>query len=171
MKPRAPRPGDAPMLARIHITAWLETYPGLLPDDEIARATSPDRRQAQWVATMARNDTRIALIDDLGFALVGPQRDHGLAALGYTEELWSIYLLRRGQGRGLGVRLLRTALGPAPQPFTALVVDGNHAACAFYERQGGRLFTIRDDAVGQTPIRERVYVFDDPAHPAEQTRR
>jgi GNAT superfamily N-acetyltransferase len=150
------------MLARIHIAAWQETYAGLLPDDEIARASDPDRRLAQWTGAIARNDTRIAVIDDLGFAQIGHQRDAGLAALGYTWELWSIYLLRAAQGRGLGAALLRLALGPAPQPFTALVLAGNHVACSFYERQGGRLLAARDEAIGQTPITERVYVWDDP---------
>lgn len=56
----------------------------------------------------------------------------------------------------------------APRPAAlhppGAIVDGNHPACAFYERQGARLLIIRDDAVGQTPIPERVYVWDDPAH-------
>jgi GNAT superfamily N-acetyltransferase len=165
MIPRPPQPEDAPMLARIHIAAWQETYPGLLPDTEIARASDTRRRNTQWAAAIIRNDTRIALIDDAGFAQIGPQRDKGLAAMGYPEELWSIYLLRAAHGRGLGAALLHAALGPAPQPFTALVVDGNHPACTFYERMGARLLTIRDDAVGQTPIRERVYVWDVPPQP------
>ncbi|MGL4235500.1 GNAT family N-acetyltransferase [Tabrizicola sp.] len=162
MKPRAPDPADAAMLARIHIAAWQETYTGLLPDDEIARASNPERRLAQWTGAIARNESRIALIDDLGFAQMGHQRDPELAALGYPEELWAIYLLRAAQGRGLGAALLRFALGPAPQPFTALVLSGNHVAAAFYTRQGGRLLSTRDEAIGLTPIREDVYVWDDP---------
>lgn len=82
MTPRMPEPQDAVMLARIHIAAWQETYAGLLPMDEIERASDFDRRLAQWTAAIVSPELRIAMIDDLGFAQVGPQRDPGLAALG-----------------------------------------------------------------------------------------
>jgi GNAT superfamily N-acetyltransferase len=162
MTPRTPTADDIAMLAHLHMTAWQQTYTGLLPEAEIARASAPDRRRSQWAAAIARGDSRIALIDDLGFAQVGPQRDAGLAGQGYSEELWAIYLLRAGQGRGRGISLLRAALGPSPLPFTTLVLDNNHVACAFYARQGARLLSIRDDTVGQTTIRERVYGWEDP---------
>ena len=34
-------PDDAEDLARVHIAAWRETYPGLLPDSYLARMSVP----------------------------------------------------------------------------------------------------------------------------------
>jgi GNAT superfamily N-acetyltransferase len=154
------------MIARLHIAAWRETYPGLLPQDAIDRACSVTARQVQWTKAITRARTcgegRIAVLDDLGFAMIGPQRDAGLAAMGYPEELWSIYLLRAGQGRGMGLTLLRHALGANPQPFTACVVAGNATACSFYESRGGQLLTTRADKLGDTPILEHVYGWPAP---------
>ncbi|MEO1680138.1 MAG: GNAT family N-acetyltransferase [Pseudomonadota bacterium] len=153
---RPARPDDAEALATLHVAAWAETYPGLLPDDEIA-AHGLELRRAQWHRQFERGGTRIVIAPGQGFAQVGPQRDEPLNRGGYGEELYSIYVLRAAQGTGLGRSLLRAVLGPEPEAFTALVLEGNARATGFYEHAGGQWIELRAEMVGGSPIRERVY--------------
>ncbi len=143
---------DDRLLARLHVAAWAETYCGLLPASEIARRT-PQIRQAQWRLALDAGTTRILVAGDVGFVQMGPQRSPGLT--GWPEELYALYLLRRAQGAGTGRALLDAAAGA--HPFTALLVEGNERACAFYERSGARMLEVRDERIGTVAIRERVY--------------
>lgn len=145
---------DAPMLARLHVQTWRETYPGLLPDAEIASRTI-ETRTAQWTAQFAAGTSRIVVIPDLGFAQSGPQRGDLSLAPRYPDELQALYLLRAGQGRGLGQALFQAVRGEVP--FTAMVLDANTRACRFYERYGGVLLDVRDELIGQTLVRDRIY--------------
>lgn len=135
MRIRAATVNDADALARIHVQSWAETYPGLLPKEEIAAHTY-DQRLVQWQDALSRRTTRIVLADGAGFAQVGPQRDAGHRA-DYPDELYALYTLGAAQGRGLGRALLRAALGETPRPFTAVMLAANHRAHAFYTRMGG----------------------------------
>ena len=162
MDVRRARPSDAAELARLHVAAWEETYPGLLPQEEIARRGYADRLTT-WTDALNGGPTRIAIAPGAGFAQIGPQREAAIAEAGEEEELWSMYLLRAAQGgTGLARALLTLALGPDARPFSACVLAANTRACAFYERTGARLLLTRDERIGQTPIRERVYLWRDP---------
>ena len=148
------------MLARINVQGWAETYPGLLPEAEIACRTY-DRRLAQWTSQIASQKSRIYVIPDIGFAQIGPQGSPHWAELGYSEELFALYLLRSAQGQGHGRALLDAARSAAS--CTVLVLDGNHRACRFYEKSGAELLKTYDDTVFNTVIKERVYGW--PARP------
>lgn len=154
MTPQLATLADVPDLARIHVQAWSETYAGLLPPEEIARRDLAVR-QDQWTNQIIKGHSRIALVPGLGFAQAGPQRDPALAAAGWHDELYALYLLRAGQGRGFGRALFAAVM--ADLPATALVLEGNTPACRFYEASGARLIEIRDEHVGLTAVRERVY--------------
>lgn len=145
---------DVPMLARIHVQAWVETYPGILPLEEINRRTF-EMRHAQWTSQISAKLTRVILVPDCGFVQFGPQRDADLTALGYEEELYALYLLQSAQGQGLGNALFNAARGNLA--FTCLVLDANHRACRFYELTGAKLMRTFDDHIGPTPTRERLY--------------
>ena len=77
-----------------------------------------------------------------GVKWLGPTVPAPEAAQGYTEELWSLYLLRAGQGQGLGRALMAAVAGD--QPFTALVLAGNGQAAGFYRHCGAKLLGRRD---------------------------
>ena len=147
---------DAPMLARLHVASWEETYAGLLPRSEFdARPYAV--RLAQWQGQIAAGRSRIALVEGLGFAQCGPQRDGPLEAAGYPEELYCLYLLRAAQGRGLGRALMAAVTGAAP--FTALVLATNTGAAGFYRALGGEEIDRRPERIGETPIEEIVFGF------------
>jgi GNAT superfamily N-acetyltransferase len=119
-----------PPIARLHVAAWRETYRGLLPDEVLA-GLDEDRRRAVWTEAIAAGNARIALVEGAGFASMGTQRDKLLAEEGYGEELFAIYILRAGQGRGLGRALLRAVMPARPAAWTVLVLDGNVSAIGF----------------------------------------
>ena len=160
--PRPATPADVPMLARVHVQCWQETYTGLLPAAEIA-ARGIEQRRRQWTDQIAAGRSRIAVLPDLGFAQAGPQRDTPLLEQGFPLELYALYLLRAGQGRGLGLALLRAVIRPGDGPMSALVLAGNQPAIRFYEASGARRLETRAEHVGAAPIEEHVYVWDRPA--------
>ncbi len=145
---------DAPMIARVNVQAWAETYPGMLPASEIARRTY-DIRLAQWTEIISLGESRINVLPDRGFAQVGPQRSPDWTEAGYGEELYALYLLRSAHGQGHGRALLDTTRGDAG--FTANVLDANARACRFYEISGGHLLKTYDEMIGEAVVRDRVY--------------
>lgn len=157
MDPRPATLADAEDIARLHLQAWAETYPGLLPEAEIARHTLASRL-AQWQSILSKGASRVIIAPGVGFASAGVQRNEPLQAMGFRWELYALYLLRAAQGQGLGAALLRAVTGP--EPFSALVIEGNDQACGFYERMGGRVLEVRPEKIGEVDIRERVYVWD-----------
>ena len=159
MQPHPARPEDADWIGAVHATAWRETYSGLLPEAELRRHGG-DARGALWRAVIAKGRSRVAVLPRLGFAAAGPQQDSGLAAHGWPEEVHALYLLRAGQGRGLGRALFDAVRGPLP--FTCWVLDGNHGAARFYERQGGRLILTRPERIGEAAITEHLYGWGAP---------
>jgi GNAT superfamily N-acetyltransferase len=159
--PRLAHPQDAATLARIHAAGWRESYQGQLPAEVIAMAAET-RLLPRWLRSLTEGGTRVAIAGDLGFAEAGPQRADAWAARGFPGELHAIYLLRAAQGRGLGRALMTLALGPAPQPFTVLVLETNAGAHGFYEALGGRhLATIPEQVFGH-PVQSRVYGWEAP---------
>jgi GNAT superfamily N-acetyltransferase len=158
---RLATPSDIDDLAALHVQSWAETYPGLLPADEIARRTHASRR-AQWENQIAVGTSRIVIAPGKGFAQVGAQRDEDLGMQGYPEELYAIHVLQAAQGAGLGRQLLLAALGPNALPFSALVMEDNAAACGFCGATGGRVVARRPARVGQTRIIELAYGWDTP---------
>ena len=90
--------------------AWQETYPGIVPAARLA-ALDPAERAAVWRASIAAG-RHVMLAEDeaglAGFALTAEQREPDLLP-DHAGELWSIYLLRRAQRRGIGRALMADA--------------------------------------------------------------
>lgn len=168
MSIRPATPDDADAIAAIHVQCWQETYPGLLPESEIARRDLP-YRQALWRRILADVRGCVWYAPDCGFAHAGPQRDAPLAAAGFGFELYSFYLLRVAHGSGLASAMLSACLDHDSAPMTALVLEDNARACRFYQKSGGQHLETRDDAVGDAPIRERVYGWRVAAAQARET--
>jgi ribosomal protein S18 acetylase RimI-like enzyme len=135
----APGPGDAADLAEVHVTAWRETYDGLLPADYL---TGMDRQ-----AYARRWRRQLMELDGDEIVLAAARRDRlvGYCAgrLGGRQreaEVSTLYLVREAQGLGAG-RALLTAAARVFQARGAAalclwVLDGNDNARAFYEHLG-----------------------------------
>ena len=135
---RQATPGDAEAVVLMHTLAHEECYSHLLsPAFFAARRQAVPERVARRRNHLDVEDPRILAVDAnnevVGFADAGPGRDEdGPVPL----ELYSIYLLGRAQGMGLGTALLGAAIGESPAYLW--VLEDNVRAQAFYRRLGFR---------------------------------
>jgi ribosomal protein S18 acetylase RimI-like enzyme len=168
---------DCDAIGRLHVDAWRETYPGLMPPEIIDRL-GPAERAAQWASGLARGAkgpiVRIAEAEDgslAGFGAAGPVRD---AAFAWQAEIYALYVLQRHQRCGGGVALLRhlaAALAERGRHRVGLwVLTGNAGARAFYERIDGRSTHQRVDESEGWACDETAYAWDDLAHALEAMR-
>jgi ribosomal protein S18 acetylase RimI-like enzyme len=158
---------DVPALARTHVDTWRETYRGLLPDAYLAGLDAAGR-EPQWQRAVARPAGQgcVFVVEDeqggiAGFASGGPH--HG--TLGYTGELYTLYLRQAWQGHGLGRALFQavaTRLHEQGQRSLALwVLATNRRARDFYEALGGRFLREQAIVFEGVPLREAGYGWRD----------
>jgi ribosomal protein S18 acetylase RimI-like enzyme len=140
---------DARPIAAVHVASTRAAYRGLFPDSALDGIDAEDRA-GRWRQTLsdANTTTLIAESDGqtLGFVNFGPCRDEDAEA-GRVGEVMSVYVAPDCWGKGVGRRLLRTALeqlaGAGFGEAKVWVLDRNARAVAFYERAG----FVRDDLV------------------------
>jgi GNAT superfamily N-acetyltransferase len=165
---RAAEVEDCDALGRLHVKAWRETYPGLMPDWVIERAL-PAQRSLQWRTGLERGAKGpivfVAEADDrspAGFAAAGPVRD---SAFAWQAEITAIYVLQPHQRQGLGFALLRrlgAELAARGRRQAGLwVLSANAPARAFYEAIGGHAVHQRIDESEGWACDETAYLWED----------
>ena len=104
---------DATAIGAVHVAAWRSTYPGILPDDYLARL-SPTRMALQYRATIASGATVMVAAAAagqgpriVGFTTAGPPRTAGLG----DAEIETLYVLDDWRDQGVGRRMLRGVAG------------------------------------------------------------
>ena len=142
---RSALPGDAAVMASLHVTVWRETCRTLAPP-EAFRKLDEAHRQARWAATLAepRRDQLVLLAEQgdrlVGIGSVGAPSHAVFEGRGEIRSLYVDPSLKR---QGLGRRLMRELarhLADLHYPGAALsVVAGNEPAIAFYRSLGGRM--------------------------------
>lgn len=159
-------PADLAGIARVHVLAWRESYPELLPWAAI-EARSIATRVDQWRSTLAETDrlTFVYAGQDgaiCGFGSAGDIRWTGLST---ESEVSALYLLEAVKRRGIGRMLFRRLLGElAARGFTSTglwVLTQNEPARRFYEAMGGRAGETRIAQHGEYVLDEIAYVWDD----------
>ena len=157
---------DADAVAQVHVTAWRETYPGMLPASVLAsvsvvrnaelwrgRLLGPAGRTSTVVATDA-----VGMV--VGFASCGPPQR---ALLRYDGEIYAIYILRRAQHQGLGRRLMAAmACQLREQGARSAIVwsaRDNAPARRFYQGLDGTLVGESIDSFHGHPIFEVAYAW------------
>jgi|UPI00068837AA ribosomal protein S18 acetylase RimI-like enzyme len=165
---RAAEVEDCDALGRLHVRCWRETYPGLMPEWVIERASAANR-SLQWRQGLERGAEGpivfLAEADDrspAGFVAAGPARD---AAFPWQAEIYALYVLQRHQRQGLGMALVRTlgaALAARDRREAGLwVLSANAPVRAFYESIGGRAVHQRADKSEGWACDETAYLWQD----------
>jgi ribosomal protein S18 acetylase RimI-like enzyme len=156
-------PADAEDLARVHVQAWRETYPGLLPRAYLDGLSVP-RHARLWRRRLQFADEVTLAAEDAG-GLVGYCSGGG--SRGQADglaEITTLYVLRQAQDAGLGRRLLTdTARALAARGADALIIwvlRDNHPARGFYEHLGGRLDSERGESAGGRIVPAVSYRWD-----------
>lgn len=158
-------PADMAALGRLHVRAWRESYPGIVPDAVLA-AMDPAERAVMWHGVLARGGRiRLARLDDelVGFGASGVQREPEVMPC--PGEFYSIYLLKRAQGSGLGRALMAAMaadlLEQGLRSANLWMLDGNAAAGRFYTALGGRRAGGRSFVEGAWHGHDTAFVWDD----------
>lgn len=160
---RAAATGDSGAIARVHVESWRSTYAGIVPDAYLAGLDEVLRAQLwrEWLSGGA-----IVLVAErggeiVGFAHAGKIRE---AVASCDAELYSLYLLRDAQGRGIGSALLKqiaTHLKRSGFGALAVWVLERNRSRLFYERAGAKLAMSKVIEIGGSRLMEVAYWWPD----------
>ena len=158
-------PGDAAALARVHVTAWRQTYDGILPPGYLDRLSVPLQAR-RWRRRLTDGAETTLLAEGpagaVGYASTTWSRHAGAE---HEAEINTLYLVRDAQGVGLGRDLLTAAARlMAARGATSLVIGvlrDNVRARGFYERLGGRCEDGAGDWVAGRTVATVDYRWDD----------
>jgi ribosomal protein S18 acetylase RimI-like enzyme len=139
-------PGDAADLATVHVRAWRQTYPGILPQAALNRMNvAAHTRRFRLELTRAQKG-QVTLIAEGADGAVGYASGAVLAGDGRAAdaEVFTLYVLRAAQGLGVGRALLqaqaRVLRAEGAKSLMLFVLSRNEPARSFYERLGGEAF-------------------------------
>ena len=144
---RAASKADAEDLASVHLESWRWAYRGLLPDNYLNRLRE-DELAARWWRRLAavEGDESVRLVECegrvSGFVTFGPGRDDP-TWLGYSGEIYMLYLAPDLIGQGVGLELLEQSFEELARVrchwVVVWVLAKNQRARRFYERAGMQL--------------------------------
>ena len=132
---------DARAIAEVHVASWRWAYRGHLPESTL-EGLDVAELEGQWRSILAE-PARIVLVatdrdDVVGFAHAAATDDDDAGE--DVGQLYSLYLLHRAVGTGIGRALLERATeGMRDAGFATArlwVLESNQRARRFYERAG-----------------------------------
>jgi ribosomal protein S18 acetylase RimI-like enzyme len=152
---------DADGIARVHVASWRTTYRTLLPADFLD-SLSEVRYAERWQRFIEGEANRAYVIEDaqrvVGFASCGRER---AGEIGYSGELYAIYVLDDFQRRGYGRDLVRAVVGGLGalglDDMIVWVLRDNGQARRFYEQLGGTYVRTQPITIGSATLEEVSY--------------
>jgi GNAT superfamily N-acetyltransferase len=155
---------DAPTIAKLHALSWQATYRGILPKQYLDTDVVAER-DAYWTARMSKPAAfhRLILIAYCGDAPIGFVCAEQSDASGRDVLLDNLHALKAYQGYGAGKLMIRAVQDWARDLGAAglylYVLEGNHRAIDFYERQGWQFAGTKADQLGGNTVTARRYVY------------
>ncbi|GAA0593511.1 GNAT family N-acetyltransferase [Craurococcus roseus] len=183
---RRARPGDAAAIGAVHVSAWRNTYAGVLPDDYLAGLSAvrhaagyeraiADRRNghAMFVAVASGPDAPPGRPEGggdgggavVGFVSGGRGRRPGLCGepVAGSGEVETLYLLDDYRDRGIGRRLMRAMaahLAAVGCRSAVLWVLSDNPTRWFYQRLGGRAAAREVIRFAGRQVEQTAYLWD-----------
>jgi GNAT superfamily N-acetyltransferase len=155
---------DATAIGAVHVAAWRSAYPGILPDEYLARL-SPTRMALHYRAAIASGATvMVAALKGqgpriVGFTTAGPPRTAGLG----EAEIETLYVLDDWRDQGVGRQMMRAAA-------SQLVARGYRSAFVwvlrdnpsrwFYQHIGGQPAAEGATRVAGVSVPQVAYAWD-----------
>jgi GNAT superfamily N-acetyltransferase len=141
---------DAAAISHVHVQSWLTTYKGLVPDEFLASLNEAERAP-EWERWLNRDIS--ALVAEIGGEIVGFAAGGAIREplAPYDAELYTIYLLERAQGRGIGKALLtslaESLVRKGHRSLMVWVLEQNPAV-SFYARTGAQYLKSKQVEIG-----------------------
>jgi ribosomal protein S18 acetylase RimI-like enzyme len=133
---------DVDGIAKVQVACWKSTYAGIIPDEYIKKQTY-EKRVELWKRVIPNGNVFVAEDEKgqiIGFADGGRERTGNYEE--YKGEMYSLYILKSYQGRGIGKRLIKeVARALVKQDFHSMLVWvlKDNTSCHFYEKMGGQV--------------------------------
>lgn len=155
---------EAELLARLSIAAWRETYASDIAAETLAALEhNAHHSVASWGRRLAGPQSWAFIAERDG--PVGFVHCRAGDEPGYPGEIERIYVLRSGQGHGLGRALMEAAAESLQvhglAPFMLWVMTFNTAARSFYAHLGGVELWRQSFQIGTQPVTEIGYGWHD----------
>jgi L-amino acid N-acyltransferase YncA len=154
---------DATAIAHVHVQSWLTTYKGIVPEEYLASLNEAERVPL-WQDWLTREiGIFVAEIEGkiIGFAGGGAIREPLNA---YDSELYTLYLLKEAQGRGIGKALLEAVISDLVQKgyksMLVWVLEQN-PAIRFYEKTSAQYITSKQIEIGSVQLPEAALGWPD----------
>lgn len=164
MKIRKAVLADAKGIARVHVDSWIATYRNIVPDIYLDQL-SYDAREQLWNGNLKADNNFVAENDEgeiIGFADGGKERTGKYAAL--QGELYSIYILPKYQGKGIGRSLVKRVVEHLKEngyhSMLIWVLEENHSR-GFYEKMGGKEVDRKTLTISGKELTEIAYGWED----------
>lgn len=160
---------DAQGIAKVHTTTWQTAYREMIPNSFLD-SLSIEKRTIRWREILAKpeenSQTFVALVDGkiVGFCSVSYCRDSDMSK--ETGELWSIYVDKNFEGKGIGSSLLNRGIdyliSEGFKKATLWVLTANTKTREWYEEKGwvveGKTKIDTDDGFEMHETRYTIYL-------------
>ena len=153
---------DAKAIAQIHASASVESYRGVLPDDQLKSMSSVEKRQAYWreAIEFCEPQVQVAVENDKIVGFVGFDRSRDAKTRPTTGEIWAIYASPTHWNKGVGLALWDAARDGLQEEgcttVTSWVPLRNERALRFHEMAGFKreMTTAKTHVVGGVKVEE-----------------
>lgn len=172
---RRARPSDAISIGAVHVAAWRSAYPGILPDDFLARLSVP-RQAAHYDAAIRSPSVGVFVASAsggdvppgsgsrvVGFTTAGRSRGGEFTRRLAEGEVETIYVLDDWRDRGVGRKLMRAAgahLAEAGCRSCFVWVLRDNPSRWFYQRLGGKAVAEAMIQFAGVKVPQTAFVWD-----------
>ncbi|MFA9559137.1 N-acetyltransferase family protein [Evansella sp. AB-rgal1] len=156
-------------IAHVHVDCMRSAYRNVFPSETIEKITYSDRErrwQNDLPKTIQGGTMNFVAVNKqekiVGFSLGGTMRDARLR-IGYTGELYGLYVHPHAQGQSLGLKLFESVahhLVSLHHSSMALWTFQHHDSCSFFHHLNGKEVYKKNTTIGGKDLEEIAFGWD-----------